>query len=178
MDLSDLNNDKARIESEVTQVVELMSEKSREMTGSGFARNGATTISSLSRLLRQESDAGEARELILKVPLLGKVHVRRNISTAQSAPQAMTLGSTHDQVPSEEGFWRPPEQLGLPTYGQRIIHTDSHVGAALLTQEAWPLDPFSWSIEDNQENFFQDTLMAESFDQLATWQNADTRFPF
>ncbi|KAN0115497.1 putative Zn(II)2Cys6 transcription factor [Hyaloscypha variabilis] len=178
IDRSDLCNDKARIESEVTQVVELMSEKSREMTGSGFARNGATTISSLRRLLRQEYDAGEAQELILKVPLLGKVHVRRNVFTAQPVPQAMSLGSTHDGVPSEQDFWRPTEQFGLPMYGQRIIHTDSHVGVAVLAQEAWPLDPFSWSIEDDQENFFQDTLMAESFDQLATWQNADTRFPF
>lgn len=177
MDRNFMSNDKARIENEVTQVVELMSEKSREMTGSGFARSGAATISSLARLLRQESNADEAQELILKVPLLGKIHVRRNIFVAQPALQAMTLGSTPDQTLPEEGFWRSSEQFRLPMHTQ-IIPADSYVEVAPMGQEMWPLDPFSWSIEDNQESFFQDTLMAESFDQFATWQNADTRFPF
>lgn len=174
MDQTRLNNDRARIENEVAQVVEAMNEKSREMTGSGFARSGAATISSLSRLLGQEADADGTQELVLKAPLLGKVHVRRNPS-AGTAPQAIKSGSTHG-IPAQNN-WRPNDQQpGLPTVEQPATYPESQIDISRFEQDAWPLDPFSWSIEDNQENFFEDTLMAENFDQLATWQYGDNGF--
>lgn len=175
MDQDRLDADRARIENEVAQVVKVMNEKSREMTGSGFARSGAATIYSLSQLLSQESDADEAQELVLKAPLLGKVHVRRN-PTSRPTRQTIKLGSPHD-IPVQKQWEPNNQQPGFPTYEQPTTYPETQIGLGQIGQDAWPLDPFSWSIEDNQEIFFEDTLMTESFDQLGTWQYGVNGFP-
>lgn len=154
-----LRIDKARIGNEVGQVIKLMREKSDSTPGSHFAQNGVTTLCSLNKLLQEDENATQVHQLTLKVPLLGKLNIRRNVRPSQ-APKADNAWSF--QVPSELGLWKPNEQLLPPP-----LSTNTLVGPALGAQEDWQWDSLSWSIEDNYENFFQDALMADNFDQFA-----------
>lgn len=208
MDRFNWTNNKARLESVVAQVVKLMDERSDDMIGSDFARKGVTTIRSLNKLLQQDENdkAGlhVQQELMLKVPLLGKVNIRRNArpSSYPSQPSQPPSSSVNSwstvQAPSELGSLKsnankqvlqpqPPQQQQQqgpppPPPPPPLLHTDTaYVEAAGLQTpaEARQFDPFSWFIEDNQENFFQDALMADSSDHFAPmWQNTNEAFQF
>jgi hypothetical protein len=135
------------------------------MAGSDFTRNGLATIQSLNRLLQHDDNEAHMQELTLKVPLLGKVHIRRNTLTSEQPPEAM-----NPPLPSQLCLWKPKEQIVPHQYVPPPLGTlppNTYAPAALPVRE-WQWDPFSWSIEDNQENFFQATFMAESFDQFPT----------
>lgn len=170
-DLFGFHSDKARIENEVVQVVKLMGEKANDVTRSEFARNGVATICSLGRLLQQDENASQ--ELTLKVPLLGKVHIRRNVRSSQPRPE--TLTSRPALASSESGLWSSDSQTTPqhPPAGQE----NAFVDPAFQTQQNWQLDSFSWSVDNNQDYFFQDALMTD-FDQFVTWQNTDVNLPF
>jgi hypothetical protein len=170
------HSDKARIEKEVAGVVTVMGEKANDITRSGFARNGVATICSLSRLLQQDYNASLDKDLTLKVPLLGKVHIRRNARTAQRQPE--TRNSFSIQAPSEPGLWNPSGQMPSHQPGTSIAQTDPYVEPGLHTQQQWQWDNFSWSVDNNQDYFFEDALMTENFDQFDTWQNMDSNFSF
>jgi len=163
-----LNGDKARIEGEVAQVVKLMSEKAHDITRSHFARNGVATICSLRRLLQQ--DGIIAQNLTLKVPLLGKVHIRRNVGGAKLPLENATL----DSIPtrSDPSIWTS----SIQSAPQQPYSTQ--MGASVLqTQQDWPSNHFSWSVDNNLDYFFQDALMPEDFDQFDAWQDIDMNLP-
>jgi hypothetical protein len=168
--LFSFHSDKAQIEKDVAEVVKLMGEMANDVTRSEFARNGVTTICSLSRLLQQDSNASRGHEdLTLKVPLLGKVHIRRNLHAQQQAP---------DTAPSllGSGSWSSNGQIApqprLPP------QANDYTEASLQTQQDWQWNNFSWSVENYQDYFFQDALMTDNFDQFASWPNADAGFEF
>lgn len=160
------HSDKARIESEVAQVVKLMSEKANDITRSHFARNSVATICSLSRLLQQDDNVSQ--ELTLKVPLLGKVHIRRNVGASLPPPESIPSGS--HPASSEHGLWNSNGQVAPRQ--PPSVQGNAYVEPTLQTQQDWPWDNFSWSVENNHDYFVQDALMTD-FDQFVTWQNAD-----
>ncbi|KAK5713126.1 hypothetical protein LTR15_011488 [Elasticomyces elasticus] len=112
----------------VWQIVDSMDSASEGITGQ-FAQEAARTIRSLSTLLSSDS-ATEARSVSLTVPLLGRIHVKRQDAKPRPAESLarsfavppQTIG-THDVV-----------SVPLPRSG---------------TTDAMPLstDPDSWSME-------------------------------
>ena len=175
MDRVNVNINKARIDGVIAEVIKLMGDKSNSVTGSDFARNGLATIRALNRLLQQDDNEAHVQEMTLKVPLLGKVHIRRN--ARKSGPFSEAI---NPPLPSELGIWKPNEQMVHQQYGPpplAVLPPNTYPPAALPAQDLhW--DPFSWSIEDNHENLFQDTFMTENFDQFPTWQNKDNNVLF
>ncbi|OJJ05086.1 hypothetical protein ASPVEDRAFT_55096 [Aspergillus versicolor CBS 583.65] len=159
--------DKARLEGVVEGVIELMEEKSKDGAGSGFAGHGATSLRALRNLLQQEdSNAESIRELTVVVPLLGKIHVRRNLPTAQ--PRQSHVQATSDAIPQSTS-WVPQEQMVSAAYNPRL-NTSTYMQDALMAGNGRPDMPwgdFSWSIEDAGNNLLDDALMAEPFGQTA-----------
>ena len=136
-----------RINSAVAQVINIMEEKSRKTVGFDFALCGASTIRSLKKLLQDDETAG-LQELTLIVPLLGKVHVRRNSHGSKKAEAQF--------IPQDQGL--PPLTSIPPAQGE------------------YQWDSLSWSIEDRYEDFFQAALNAGSVDQFAMWENGYNPF--
>lgn len=136
-----------RINSAVAQVINIMEEKSIEAAGFDFALRGGSTIRSLTKLL-QDDETSDLQELTVTVPLLGKVHVRRN---------------SHRPKKAEAQFI--PQEQGLPP-----------LTSTPLAQGEYQWDSLSWSIEDHYEDFFQAALNAGSVDQFAMWENGYNTF--
>jgi hypothetical protein len=106
-----------------------MDEKSKATTsGSNFAQHGVATILSLDKLLRRDGKNYNMQELTLKIPLLGKVHIRRNSYTPQ-APR--TNNPSTFQTPANSSIWKQNERLPLQEYGRLPSNTDSQVASAL-----------------------------------------------
>ncbi|KFY35056.1 hypothetical protein V494_06245 [Pseudogymnoascus sp. VKM F-4513 (FW-928)] len=138
-----------RTNSAVAQVIDIMEEKSNGAVGFDFALCGASTIRSLKRLL-QDDDVSGSQELTLRVPLLGKVHVRRN-----------SHGSKRDAEPPQF----IPQDQGVPP-----------LASIPPAQGEYQWDSLSWSIDDRYEDFFQAALNAGSVDQFAMWENGYNAF--
>ncbi|KAL4783316.1 major facilitator superfamily domain-containing protein [Aspergillus varians] len=163
--------DKARLEGVVAEVLDLMEEKSKDGVGSGFAGHGANTLRALRQLLQQQdSNTAPVDELTVKVPLLGKVHIRRNRPTVQPY-------IPHSQLPLEtvpqSTSWASQEQMLHAAYNPQL-NTRTYMPDALLPGHGRPetqWESLSWSIEDGGDNLLDDALMAETFDQSALWQN-------
>jgi hypothetical protein len=174
-DHSKLQINKSKIDSLVVQIIELMSEKSKGISSSKFAQLGVITIGSLKKLLQQDGEASNVQELKLKIPLLGKVHIRRNSHTSRG-PNYSTLPPS-SQMPSNSGLSMTNEQQTSQRQ-QLTVSNEAHENFAFQnqSQEQWPWDPLSWSIENNYDDYFQDTLMAENMDQFSMWQNYDSGF--
>jgi hypothetical protein len=164
-DRSRLRFDKARITSLVGQVVRVMNEKS---AGSNFALNGVKAVRSLRTLLQRDCRDPQVQELTLRVPLLGKVCITRNFSRSQ-ASKTDVIQST--QSPSEPVLLKATEHFMPQQYESLPLPADTVVDPDFRPQGESPWDPLSWSIEDYNENFFQDALMTESFAQFDIWQN-------
>ncbi|OBT91329.1 hypothetical protein VE01_10669 [Pseudogymnoascus verrucosus] len=136
-----------RINSAVALVIHIMEERSRKSFGFDFALCGASTIRSLMKLLQDDKISG-LQELTLRVPLLGKVHVRRNSHGSKKAEAQFT-----------------PQDQGLPL-----------LTSIPPAQGEYQWDSLSWSIDDRYEDFFQAALNAGSFDQFAMWENGYNTF--
>ncbi|KAH6681823.1 putative Zn(II)2Cys6 transcription factor [Halenospora varia] len=143
-----LSNKRTGIESKVAQVVKLMSDKSNDVAGS-LAPKGVATICSLNNLLQQDSSAAHVEELTLQVPLLGKVHIRRNTRSSSGE-----VRNSATQALSESGTWNARPQTAHQPGGSSLSYTDT---------SSIPVS------EDQQENLFHDTLMLDSFDQFPLW---------
>jgi hypothetical protein len=172
---SNLRISKTKVDGAVAKVITLMDEKAKVTGGSKFAQHGVATIRSLINLLQQDDEASELQELTLKVPLLGKIHIRRRsstsrVSTANNLPSFL--------VPLNSGAENPNEHFALQEQGQLQINGDSHMASANQMQAEWQGDPLSWSIEGHYEDFFQDALMGEEIDPFSVWQNNYTGFQF
>lgn len=169
MDQSSILIDKPRLEGIVSQVIELMRERSQDRVGSDFAEHGMRTLSALKKLLKQENDVARVQELTLIVPLLGKMHIRSNVVTAQAPGPATQL---HSGVPVDSQFWKPQEQTGLPVQGQSSINTSPYMHDTIQTGSNWQWNNLSWIIEgDANSNFFEDPLAFENLDHTTVWQN-------
>lgn len=169
-DLFDFHSDKAEIEKDIAEVVKVMGEMANDVTQSEFARNGATTICSLSSLLQQDNSVSEGHEdLTLNVPLLGRIHIRRNVQAQQKVPKAVPALPEPDYWNS--GGQSAPQQ-NLP------LQTNPYTSVTPQTPQDWQWNNFSWSVDNNQDYFFQDALMPDNFDHFNTWPNADTSFGF
>lgn len=109
--------DKARIEKEVGQVIELMRERcTNAPVASRFARNGIPTLCSLNDLLHDEhsNNTGSPRvhQLMLDVPLLGKIHVHRNVRPSQPLSRASNNTCTEAEELSTARVLSRPGTLG------------------------------------------------------------------
>ncbi|KAJ5194906.1 uncharacterized protein N7498_008344 [Penicillium cinerascens] len=144
-----LRIDKPKIESEMRKVIKLMRERSNGTCGSRLAQDNVTTLCSLIELLQENDNSDQEHQLTLRVPLLGKLHVRRK---PQPGELRLFQGS------SEQGINKPNEQLAPAALG-----TDASMGTALAVEEDLQWDNLSWCIENIHENFLQD-FMAEDFD--------------
>jgi hypothetical protein len=157
-----------QIESLVAQVTKLMDEKSNINDVSKFTQHSVTTIRSLQTLLQQDENSTYLQEMNIKVPLLGNVRVQRNVGT--SHPQIATNSASFQNL-QDTGSWRPEEQIIPQQYTNPSISTNAFAETAQQPQGEWQWDPLSWSIDSYNENFFQDTFMAEDHDQFNIWQN-------
>ncbi|KAL4933025.1 major facilitator superfamily domain-containing protein [Aspergillus undulatus] len=168
-DLRSFQIDKTRIEGVVTQVIELMEEKSKDGVGSDFAERGASTLRALSKLLQQDAseNAPKEQELTVNVPLLGKIHVRRNCPATPSShtPQLS------DVIPPSTS-WPSQAQMVYTAFNPQP-HTSTYPQDPLQASHGGPMqwEPLSWSVENGGDNLLEDALMIESFDQAAIWQN-------
>lgn len=167
--------DRTEIETIVSEVIELMEEKSGDFFFSNFARHGATTILALSNLLRQDDASSSAEELTLKVPLLGTLHVRRNRATKMDEVNMQPQPSQPDS-----NSWNSNAYIPTPQDPHAQYTSVSALGARTVAgsqiQADFPWDPLSWSIENNHEDIFQDAMMAENFDDFAMLHSNESNF--
>lgn len=169
MDQNSILIDKSRLEGIVSQVIELMRERSKGRVGSDFAEHGMRTLCALNKLLKQEDDVAHVQELTLNVPLLGKMHIRSNIVTAQAPGPTTQL---HSGAPVDPQSWKPQGQTALPVQDQSSTNANPYTHDTMQTGSDWQWNNLSWIIEeDANSNFFEDPLAFENFDQPTVWQN-------
>ncbi|MCJ1383499.1 hypothetical protein MMC17_006613 [Xylographa soralifera] len=163
--LPNLRINKVKVDSVATQIVELMDEKSKDTAGSHFAQHCVNSIRSLKELLQEDNKGSKMQELTLKIPLLGKVHIRRNSYRSRTQD---TQNQPSFEITANSGSWEPNEQL-LTTQEHRCIplNINNRMASNFQALEELPWDPLSWCIEDQYEDFFQDALMADEIDQFA-----------
>ncbi|KAL4994218.1 hypothetical protein BDV10DRAFT_189223 [Aspergillus recurvatus] len=163
--------DRPRIERVVTQIIELMEEKSKDGVGVDFADRGAKTLRALWNLLQQDaSDPAPMQELTVNVPLLGNIHIRRNVPTAQT----ILPESQRPSMMPQSADWPAHEQVTPSAYNPQLTTSSTYMQEPLIPSHGpshmqW--GPLSWSIENGGDNLLDDALMAETFDQAALWQN-------
>ena len=164
-----LRTNEAQVKDQVEEVIKLMNEKSCHITSSSFARHGATTLRSLQTLLREEDNNFHVQEMNLKVPLLGNVRIRRNKSPSQSS----NIGSTeslHSQP--ESALWNSDGHINPQQYMPPTLVTNGVVESTIQPPRDGQWDPLSWSVDNYNENFFQDAFLTATYDQLDMWQNS------
>jgi hypothetical protein len=161
--MQNLQTKQDKVDIQVAHVVELMDARSKNTMGFQFAQHCIKSIRSLSELL-QEDDESKMKELTLKIPLLGKVHVRRNTSRLPTQDPKTQPPHAASMNPD---LWIPDDQL-LTTQESVYapLHVDDSVGSNLQWQaiEELPWEPLSWSIEDHYEDLFQDAFMTGGTD--------------
>jgi hypothetical protein len=172
-DLPNLRINKVKVDSVVTQIIEVMEEKSKNTAVSHFAQHCINSIRSLKELLQENDEGSNVQELTLKIPLLGKVHIRRN--SYRSGTQD-TQNQPYFEIPANSGSWKP----NASSHGQLLtaqehrhipLNINNHMASSFQALGELPWDPLSWRIEDQHEDFFQDALMADEIDQFAIWEN-------
>lgn len=168
MDQHSIQIDKSRLEGAVSQIIEIMRERSEDRVGSDIAKHGMHTLCALNKLLQQADDAVHVQELTLNVPLLGKMHIRRNIKTSPTpGPRNQLPG----QVPVGPQAWKPQGPTPLPAQDQGSIQTNPIMQNVLQTGPNWQWNNFSWIIEEDAgSNFFEDPLPLDTFESTF-WQN-------
>lgn len=155
-DQRSLKINKVKVNSVVTQTIEVIDERSKNTAVSHLAQHCVTSIRSLKELLQQNDRGSNAQELTLKIPLLGKVHIRRNrdMSQMQDTRNFQAHGNPNEQwLTTQEHSYIPP-------------CIDKNTVSDFQTPDL-PWDPLSWCIEDHHEDFFQDALMADTTDLFA-----------
>lgn len=174
MDQSNFHIDKPQLEGAVSQVVEIMRERSRDRVGSDIAKHGVQTLCALSKLLQRADDSSRVQELTLNVPLLGKMHIRRNITTP-SAPEPRN--ELPGRIPLDHQPWKQQSQPPLPpAQDPSSMHTSPYMQNALQAGPDWQWNNFSWIIEeDTGPNFFEDPLPVDMFEPTL-WQNPYPNF--
>lgn len=135
----------AEMQHAVERVLAVMEEKSKDQVASDIAKEAASGMRTLAALLAGDGDG----VIQLTVPLLGTVHLRRNTTTQAASQQEQSTNQAWQQqlapqIPAENKFYNIP-----------VTHDP------LMANGLGQQDPFSWFIEDDHENMFQNNLMAE-----------------
>lgn len=150
--------DKGRMRDVAVRITHLMSERCKAQVSSDVAREGSSALSALHTFLQQDdSNAARVQELTVKVPLLGKIHLRRNFRLI-SAPSGSKV--RHMQPPSNTNTY-----AGIQNDPTAFTLNERTAIDNAFSPDQWQLNNLSWSIEDNYNGFFEDALMAESIDQ-------------
>lgn len=168
--IANLRLDKVKTDKLVAQVTKLMDEKSTESGGSNLGQHSVTAIRSLTTLLQQdEKSSNNVQELTLRIPLLGKIHIRPNFPVPQTANFNTT---TSAPVPPNSGLsWKPDEPVALPGHEHLPLHPNNTAAPTFQMQHDWQWEPLTWSAEDHYDQFFQDVLLRDGFDQFGVPQN-------
>lgn len=165
--------DTSQIRGVIAEVIKLMGEKSKDPTGSEFAEQAFNTLCALNQLLKQEENTASEQTLTLQVPLLGRLHIRRNVKstqmTATNAKEPSPLAPSQAQSQADMTAALPQGPVGyqLPTV----------MDSASAVSNGWQWNDFSWSIEDTHESLFNDAFMGDSMDQTPLWYNISDNGP-
>jgi hypothetical protein len=160
--------DTSQIQGVIAEVIKIMGQRSKDPTGFEFAEQAFNTLCALNQLLRQEENTASEQTLTLQVPLLGRLHIRRNVKSTQST--ATTTIASSSLAPSSEAqsqddmsasFLQGPIGYQVPTV----------MDGASAVPNGWGWNDFSWSIEDTHESLFNDAFMGDSMEQDALWYN-------
>lgn len=145
----------------VSDIITLIGERARDPTNSDLAVEAYNTLRALDQLLRQDDHTGEVERLTVTVPLLGKIHVRRN---ARSAPQPRVANQPSSQLESNMGIqtWISASH---PLEGQSSLGTNIPVNEADPSPDEWRLTDLSWSVEGSLDNLLEDAFLSESIGQ-------------
>ncbi|KAJ5641974.1 hypothetical protein N7490_005974 [Penicillium lividum] len=154
--------DRARTEGQVEQVINLMRRVINDTPTSRIAENAVNTLSSLISLLQEDEHATQGRKLMLDVPLLGKVHIQRNVRVSQ-------LPAMDVIEPTRRSASRMPSQQPNPP-----PLTVGALSSNVQGVQQW--DDLSWFIEEDPAYFHQDALMADTFDNNAFLYNGINEF--
>ncbi|KAE8350055.1 hypothetical protein BDV28DRAFT_47863 [Aspergillus coremiiformis] len=149
------------LDSVVSEVTDLIGERSKDPTNSKLAVNAYNTLRALSQLLRQDDHTAEVQRLTVTVPLLGKIHIRRNARPSQSSRVTAQLSSQQGPTSGAPKWNDIP-----PTLNTNIIMSEEGP-----TPEEWRFDDLSWSIEGNFDNLLEDTFLPDSIDPMSSWQD-------
>ena len=168
-DLLEDQASKVRVEQVTAQVLKVMEEKSGDAGGTNFARQGAATIRSLSKLLQQSEQTDDPRQLSLKVPLLGSINIRRNTSNSQPPIAPGTALATYQPAPALPDPWTDQRQISQPFESATLMQGIQPV-TTMQEQNGWQWNPLSWSIEDSQDNLIQDGFMTDNWDGFGAFQ--------
>lgn len=158
-DAADARSLDETIDGLIPRTVALMEEKCRDVVGAtNYGKVGASTIRTLSTLLSTSpDDESEQQELTLKVPLLGKINVRRrqpNFTEQQIEQPGLCLEPETGEVPLMPGMSQQQPDPGVPV--------DASLINALSVRDWQPqYEPFSWSVVSNYDDAFQDALMSD-----------------
>lgn len=155
-----LGIDKAEIAAMVQNITAIMEEKSRNTSASQFVQHSIKTINSLRDLLQQDDSNSDVQEMKLKIPLLGKVHIRRNNYTAQKNQLTSKLSFPTLSDPTAWNSNQPPH-----AQGQRFA-ADNFIPSTPSAQREWQWNPLPWCIEDNYVDFFQDASIGDTLNQV------------
>ncbi|GFF52090.1 hypothetical protein IFM46972_09452 [Aspergillus udagawae] len=160
--------DTSQIQGVIAAVIKMMGQRSKDPTGFEFAEQAFNTLCALNQLLRQEEDTASGQTLTLQVPLLGRLHIRRNVkSTQMTASNAKTLSpvAASSQAQRQDNvsaaLLQDPVGYQLPTA----------VDGTSAVPNGWQWNDFSWSIEDTHDSLFNDAFMDDSLEQAALWYN-------
>lgn len=161
--------DSSRLHDVAMGVADLMGERSQMKPGSDLAREGHNTLCALNRLLQQDYGTARDQDLTLKVPLLGKVHIRRNArqssSNDQLPPQTtMTPGIETDTTRSTEHMLTPTSYQAPLDYNPDTCMLNTDISS---DQRQW--NGLSWSIEESYENFFDNSAMGQDLGESPLW---------
>lgn len=171
MDRSMSSTNRAKVDGLVSRFVKTMEANFTLNPGFGFAQHGVAAIRSLKKLLEEDGESSDLQELSLKIPLLGKVHIRRN--SASRVPN-----SAPPQVPITAGPWISNEHIIPPGGAQPSNSLDAQMESTFPAQEQFQWDPLSWSVEDHFDDFFEDPLIVGDVNQFAMWQDGQGDFNF
>ncbi|KAL4894382.1 hypothetical protein BDV59DRAFT_207047 [Aspergillus ambiguus] len=166
MDQYSIRIDKDQLETQVFRVIELMQEKSKDKAGADFAELGMRALCALNGLLKQGDNVAGVQGLTLNVPLLGKIHIRRNTGLASARPEMQSSGAMAVGPLSSELLGRTL----LSGHDPISVNAESYISDNL---PAWQWNGLSWDIEEGAAtDLLGDTLPLVHSDQPILWQNS------
>ncbi|PKY04122.1 hypothetical protein P168DRAFT_252931 [Aspergillus campestris IBT 28561] len=161
--------DSSRLQGVAMRVADLMGERSQMKPGSDLAREGHNTLCALNRLLQQDDSTIRDQDLTLKVPLLGKVHIRRNARQSSSVDQLPSQTTIRPGIGADNT--RSQEHMLTPSSYQAPL--DNSTDTSMLNTEVSPdqsqWNGLSWSIEESYENFFDNSAMGQDLGESPLW---------
>ncbi|KAB8262459.1 hypothetical protein BDV32DRAFT_120162 [Aspergillus pseudonomiae] len=159
-DRHSLRVDTRNLHAVVSEVITLIGERARDPTNSELAVEAYNTLRALDQLLRQDNHTGEAERLTVTVPLLGKIHVRRNTRLAPR-PRVPNQSSSQPEPNVDIQRWISASHplQSQPSLGTNVAANDNSA------PDEWRLTDLSWSIEGSLDNLLEDVFLNESIGQ-------------